>query len=60
MIEQAVPGVFGGSNSRARGYFEKAIETSPDEPLNYLALAKLLEEELDEHQEAMEIARKKG
>ncbi len=48
LIEQKLPGILGGSNDRAREYFERAIEVAPDEPLNYLFLTKLLKEELDD------------
>lgn len=40
-IEQELPGILGGSNERARSYYEKAIAAAPDEPLNYLFMADL-------------------
>jgi hypothetical protein len=58
VIQQKLPGILGGSNDRAREFFEKAIKTAPDEPLNYLFLATLLDEELDDPAGALAIARK--
>jgi tetratricopeptide (TPR) repeat protein len=52
LIEQRLPGILGGSNRRAREYFERAIEAAPDEPLNHLFLARLLRDELGLRQEA--------
>jgi len=57
-IEQGVPGILGGSNRRAREHFEAAIRVAPDEPMNYMALSKLLYDELDESQEAFAVARR--
>lgn len=48
LIEQNVPGILGGSNARARAYFEQALQIAPDEPLNYLAYAHFLKEELND------------
>jgi tetratricopeptide (TPR) repeat protein len=42
MIEWKLPGILGGSNDRAEANFKHAIETAPDEPLNYLFMARLL------------------
>lgn len=58
LIDQKLPGLFGGDNDRAREYFEKAIAIAPDEPLNYLFLARLLRDDLDKPTEAMELARR--
>lgn len=58
LIEQKLPGILGGSDDRAREYLEKAIATSPDEPLNYEFLAKLLEDEFDDPKTALEVAKK--
>jgi tetratricopeptide (TPR) repeat protein len=58
IIEQNLPGIFGGSNDRARAYFEKAIDTAPGEPLNYLFLARLLDEKFDKKREALEIVKR--
>lgn len=57
-IEQKLPGILGGSNRRAREYFEAAVATCPDEPMNYLFLAQLLKDEFDEPKAAVEIAAK--
>lgn len=57
-IEQGVPGILGGSNRRAREHYEAAVRVAPDEPMNYMALARLLYEELDEKEAALGIARK--
>lgn len=46
LIEQKLPGILGGSNGRAREYFEKAIAASPGEPLNYQFLAALEHDDL--------------
>lgn len=56
LIEQKLPGIFGGSNAEAKEYFEKAIEVAPDEPLNYLFLARLLVEEYNDMPKALEVA----
>jgi hypothetical protein len=56
-IEQGVPGILGGSNRRAREHFESAIKAAPDEPMNHMALARLLYEELDEPEAAIAQAR---
>jgi tetratricopeptide (TPR) repeat protein len=58
LIYQKVPGILGGSNSRAKGYFEEAISNSPDEPLNYLFLARLYREEFDDKGAALEAIQK--
>lgn len=42
LIEQQLPGILGGSNDRAKKYIEKAVELAPNEPMNYLFLARLL------------------
>ncbi len=57
-IDQKLPGIAGGSNKAARQNFEKAIQLAPDEPLNYLLLARLLSEDMDEDEEALAIAKK--
>ncbi len=58
LIQQKLPSVLGGDNDRAKEYFEKAIQSSPDEPLNYLFLAELLRDKFDEPEEALRVARK--
>jgi tetratricopeptide (TPR) repeat protein len=52
MIEQKLPGILGGDNDRAKDYFEKAIHAAPDEPLNYLFMARLMAKEFDNPNEA--------
>ena len=44
-IYQKLPGIIGGDNDKAVGYYEKAIAITPLEPINYLALAKLKQED---------------
>lgn len=56
LIYQRLPGILGGSNSRAKEHFEKAIKAAPDEPMNYLFLARLLRDELSQTDEARRIA----
>lgn len=57
-IEESLPGILGGSDDRAREHYEKAILTDPNEPLNYLFLARLLEDEFDDEITAVEWAEK--
>jgi hypothetical protein len=57
-IDRALPGVLGGSNSRAKEHFESAIRVAPDEPMNYYELSRLLANELKEPLKALEIAKK--
>ena len=58
LIEQKLPGILGGNNRRARDYFEKAIAIAPDEPLNYMFMAKLLHDEFNDKTAAREFARR--
>jgi tetratricopeptide (TPR) repeat protein len=58
LIYQKVPGILGGSNSRAKDYFEEAISTAPDEPLNYLFLARLYREDLGDKPAALQAIQK--
>jgi hypothetical protein len=58
LIYQKIPGIIGGDNSRAQAYFEHAIQTSPDEPLNYLFLAQLMQDELKDQKAALAVAQK--
>lgn len=44
-IYQELPGIIGGDVEKAAEYFEKAIALLPQEPLNYLALVKLLSDQ---------------
>jgi hypothetical protein len=57
LIEQNVPGLFGGSDDRAEEDFEKAVELSPGEPLNYLILARFLDERRHDTERAKKVAR---
>jgi hypothetical protein len=47
----------GGSNAKAKDYYEKAIALAPSEPLNYLFYALLMKNTLGENHEAYRIAR---
>lgn len=58
LIEQKLPGILGGDNDEAKAFFEKAIQAAPDEPLNYLFLARLLHEEFDDAEKALEVAKR--
>ncbi len=42
VIERKLPGILGGNDDRALENFRSAVATSPDEPLNYLFLAREL------------------
>jgi len=44
-IYQELPGIIGGDSDKAAEYFEKAISLLPQEPINYLALVKLLSDQ---------------
>lgn len=55
-IEEKLPGILGGSSDRARDFYEKAIAQSPDEPLNRLFLARLLDREFSDRAGAITIA----
>lgn len=57
-IDQGLPGVLGGSYKDAQKHFQDAINTVPDEPMNYLYLARLLHENLDQPKTAIEVAQK--
>jgi tetratricopeptide (TPR) repeat protein len=57
-IDQGLPRILGGSAKRARDYYGKAIAVAPDEPLNYLFMARLLDERLDDRVAALEAAKK--
>jgi len=58
LIEQKLPGILGGSNEKSLEFFSLAIKTAPNEPLNYLFLARLLEEEFQEREKAIETVKK--
>ena len=57
-IYEKVPGIFGGSDKKARENYEKAIAAGPDEPLNYLFLAQILKDEFSSPKESLAIAEK--
>lgn len=57
-IEEKLPGIFGGSNDEAKQYYEEAIQVGPDEPLNYLFLANLMENAFNNRKAAREAAKK--
>jgi tetratricopeptide (TPR) repeat protein len=55
-IDESLPGVLGGSSERAQSYYRKAITLAPDEPVNYLFLARLYMERYHDRPEARRIA----
>ena len=57
-IDEALPGFLGGSVERAALHYEKAIATVPDEPMNYLFLAKLLAESKKLPEQALGVAKR--
>jgi len=57
-ISQNLPYILGGRNEDARRYYEKAIMASPDEPMNYLFLARLLADRLKDREAALAVAEK--
>lgn len=56
VIQQRLPGIFGGSHDRAKALFGKAIEAAPEEPMNYELLAKHVHEHDENPRQALEIA----
>ncbi len=56
-LEQALPGILGGSDRRAQEYFEKAVAVSAGDPMNYVYLIKILEKR-DRSEEALALAKK--
>ncbi len=58
LVDQRLPGILGGSDSVARTNFERAIAAAPDEPLNYLGLTRLLDENYEDKEAAIRVARK--
>ena len=58
LISQKLPGILGGNSDEARRDFERAIRVAPDEPLNFLFLAKLLDDDLHDRVSAIETATK--
>lgn len=62
LINEKVPGILGGSNRDAEAHFEKAIAAAPQNPLNYLFLAKFFRETLEDdgkYRATMERAKQK-
>jgi len=57
MIEDGLPFFLGGSDARAREYYEMAIAVAPDEPLNYEYYAVFLQERR-EFSEALQVAQR--
>lgn len=57
-IDETLPPLLGGNKDMARQYYEKAIENAPDEPTNYFFLAKLLFNEYNNKNTALEFANK--
>lgn len=57
-VNQALPRILGGDDNAARKFYEKAIETVPDEPLNYLFLARLYNQKYRDPKSALDIAGK--
>lgn len=57
-ISQNLPYILGGRNEDARRYYEKAIAASPDEPMNYLFLARLLADRFKDRAAALATAEK--
>jgi tetratricopeptide (TPR) repeat protein len=58
VIREKLPSILGGSKREAREFYLKAIELAPDEPLNYLFLARLLRDRFDNPEGAIAAARK--
>ena len=58
VIQQKLPGILGGSNERARDYFERSIAAAPNEPMNYLFLSKLYSFELRDPKKSTEELKK--
>jgi hypothetical protein len=56
-IDESLPALLGGSRERAAALYRKAIAAAPDEPLNYLFLARLLAAAGRSSDEALAIAR---
>ncbi|MFH1369351.1 MAG: TRAP transporter TatT component family protein [Elusimicrobiota bacterium] len=57
-IDQELPGILGGSNERAKEYYEKAINVAPDEPMNYLFISELFQKAFADKKSALEAAEK--
>jgi len=57
LIDEKLPGILGGDDDRALKYLQTAVKMAPGEPLNYLFLAKLLDETFHRRPEALAAAR---
>jgi hypothetical protein len=57
LIEWKLPRILGGTSKAARENLEKAVASSPDEPLNFLFLARFLEEEMHDPVQALAVAK---
>jgi len=57
LIREKLPGLLGGSDRRARDYYEKAIHSAPEAPLNYLLMARLLKDRFGKLEESAEFVR---
>jgi hypothetical protein len=57
-ISESLPRVFGGSNAKAKGFYENAIAIAPDEPINYYFLAELMLLAYKDRTAAVQIAQK--
>lgn len=55
-IQEKLPGILGGSNEAAKRFYESAIAAVPEEPLNYLFLARLLNTEFSDSASAKKVA----
>lgn len=56
IIETRLPQLIGGDRYKAREYFHAAITAAPDEPMNYLELARLEAERFHDPKTALAIA----
>jgi tetratricopeptide (TPR) repeat protein len=56
-IQQSLPRVLGGNRDRAKEYLGKALALTPKEPINYLFMARLMEDKFDDRQKALMYAR---
>lgn len=58
LINRKLPGILGGDNGDAKRHMESALKLAPTEPMNYLELAILLNDEYEEPVKALEVALK--
>jgi tetratricopeptide (TPR) repeat protein len=57
-VEENLPGILGGSDVRALEYYQDALRVSPEEPLNYLFLVRLLFKQNRNQDDAIHLAQK--